>query len=392
MPFKFNAITGKLDYFEAGSASTFTSLTDTPSSYSGQGGKFVKVNTGETGLEFGINWSTSGTGLYYTAGQVAVGHIPDLNNPFSVRSTVSDLGGNTNGEYFDPIRSVYTYKAVNAGGPYATAGSTIRARMVYGGGGSSPVGTAHAGSFQMKIYSSGDTQNEWAALFSAINHEGGNGGRIWGQDNTVTGPNASQGTQADLLTGATFCINNYQSDPIASGSQGIIIVSRPHGGAGTLETHTGDTSYPIDAGLAIVGWSGTDSKSLETNAFTTAVQIGGWASGWMSSGMTSKFGTGIKITDWTAYGINIPSRKSGGTGPSISVASGAGRAEFLSGIKVGNFTETASGGAMRYDSTNSFQGYHNGAWGALGGGVNAFDGGAFTDTYVATVNFDGGAF
>lgn len=33
--------------------STFLSLLDTPSSYSGQAGKYVKVNTGETGLEFG---------------------------------------------------------------------------------------------------------------------------------------------------------------------------------------------------------------------------------------------------------------------------------------------------------------------------------------------------
>ncbi len=33
-------------------ASTFTSLTDTPANYTGHGGKFVKVNSGATGLEF----------------------------------------------------------------------------------------------------------------------------------------------------------------------------------------------------------------------------------------------------------------------------------------------------------------------------------------------------
>lgn len=37
---------------------TFTGLTDTPSSYSGEGGKAVKVNSGETGLEFGALGST----------------------------------------------------------------------------------------------------------------------------------------------------------------------------------------------------------------------------------------------------------------------------------------------------------------------------------------------
>ena len=35
-----------------GGASAFTGLTDTPASYSGQGGKAVTVNSGETGLEF----------------------------------------------------------------------------------------------------------------------------------------------------------------------------------------------------------------------------------------------------------------------------------------------------------------------------------------------------
>lgn len=39
--------------------STFLSLLDTPSTYSGQGGKFVKVNPGETGLEFGAGGGTS---------------------------------------------------------------------------------------------------------------------------------------------------------------------------------------------------------------------------------------------------------------------------------------------------------------------------------------------
>lgn len=45
-----------LPYFEPGSsggASTFLDLTDTPSSYSGQAGKIVKVNSSEDGLEFG---------------------------------------------------------------------------------------------------------------------------------------------------------------------------------------------------------------------------------------------------------------------------------------------------------------------------------------------------
>lgn len=43
--FQFETVSG-------GGASAFTDLTDTPSAYTGQGNKFVKVNAGETGLEF----------------------------------------------------------------------------------------------------------------------------------------------------------------------------------------------------------------------------------------------------------------------------------------------------------------------------------------------------
>src|SRR5574343_1060824 len=42
-----------------GGATAFTDLTDVPSSYSGQAGKAVRVNVGETGLEF---FTASGTG------------------------------------------------------------------------------------------------------------------------------------------------------------------------------------------------------------------------------------------------------------------------------------------------------------------------------------------
>jgi hypothetical protein len=44
----------------AGGASNFLALTDTPSSYSGQAGKWLKVNSGETALEFS---TVSGSGI-----------------------------------------------------------------------------------------------------------------------------------------------------------------------------------------------------------------------------------------------------------------------------------------------------------------------------------------
>jgi len=44
-----------------GGATTFTALTDTPANYTDQAGKYVKVNTGETALEFG---TPAGGGTY----------------------------------------------------------------------------------------------------------------------------------------------------------------------------------------------------------------------------------------------------------------------------------------------------------------------------------------
>ena len=49
------------DLQSSGGASTFLDLTDTPSSYSGQAGKYIKVNSGETGLEFTTISGGSGT-------------------------------------------------------------------------------------------------------------------------------------------------------------------------------------------------------------------------------------------------------------------------------------------------------------------------------------------
>jgi parallel beta-helix repeat protein len=49
---KVNAGETGLEFGAAGGATTFIQLTDVPASYAGQGGKFVKVNAGATALEF----------------------------------------------------------------------------------------------------------------------------------------------------------------------------------------------------------------------------------------------------------------------------------------------------------------------------------------------------
>jgi hypothetical protein len=70
----------------AGGLTTFTVLTDTPSSYTGQAGKLVRVNSLEDGLEFVEPFSFS-NGVYETDGVVRLGG--SLNTPTTITSSGS---------------------------------------------------------------------------------------------------------------------------------------------------------------------------------------------------------------------------------------------------------------------------------------------------------------
>ena len=61
---------GSYEELGAGGASSFTDLTDTPSSYSGQAGKYIKVKSDESGLEFD---TPSGSGDITAVGDVGSG-------------------------------------------------------------------------------------------------------------------------------------------------------------------------------------------------------------------------------------------------------------------------------------------------------------------------------
>jgi len=77
MPYKYNIFTEELDYYESGSnSSTFLTLTDTPSSYSGQGSKGVRVNAGGTALEFYTIVDTDEK-VKYNGSDASAGYLAD---------------------------------------------------------------------------------------------------------------------------------------------------------------------------------------------------------------------------------------------------------------------------------------------------------------------------
>lgn len=69
--------------FQVGGASTFLQLTDTPSSYSGQALKIVRVNAGETGLEFSTVAGGSGTVTTFSSGNLSPIFSTSVSNPTS---------------------------------------------------------------------------------------------------------------------------------------------------------------------------------------------------------------------------------------------------------------------------------------------------------------------
>ncbi len=69
--------------FQVGGASTFLQLTDTPSSYSGQALKIVRVNAGETGLEFSTGGGGSGTVTTFSSGNLSPIFSTSVANPTS---------------------------------------------------------------------------------------------------------------------------------------------------------------------------------------------------------------------------------------------------------------------------------------------------------------------
>lgn len=92
-----------------GGATAFTDLTDVPSSYSGQAGKAVRVNVGETGLEF---FTASGTGTVTSVAATVPTGLTISGSPITAAGTLA-IGLDTG--YVIPLQSTIDGKVPYTG-------------------------------------------------------------------------------------------------------------------------------------------------------------------------------------------------------------------------------------------------------------------------------------
>ncbi|MHB8173571.1 MAG: hypothetical protein ACYDFU_03805, partial [Nitrospirota bacterium] len=200
------------------------------------------------------------------------------------------------GEANDVISVQHTFSGTEASGnTYSGSGIHVRSLL----SGVNAQGTVHGISSNVKIANCLFSYSicEETALFLDTASEVA-GTNLWGTDQNVMGPVTGQ---AGLILGSSILVNSYNSSPISDGGWGEVITTRPSAGGGDDSIiRSTQATYPLDAGLAIVGFASGASAG-----WNTGIQIGGAAGGWMTPGDHSIIGTGIKLLDTLTTGIDF---------------------------------------------------------------------------------------
>ena len=121
--FKYGSTEYDLSSGGGGGSTTFIGLTDTPSSFSGQAGKFLKVNTGATALEFvdapgggGVTSVSAGNGMSFTT--ITSSGAVTMGTPSTI--TVSSTNGVSTGTHTHTLdlsgRSISGQYSITGGG------------------------------------------------------------------------------------------------------------------------------------------------------------------------------------------------------------------------------------------------------------------------------------
>ncbi len=148
---------------------------------------------------------------------------------------------------------------------------------------------------------------------------------IWCCDFNVHSSTAQPG----LLNGVTMFINNsFNGQPSRTPSANFIAITRPgQGGGPEPGGHNTLQTYPISAGFAVAGWSGTPDGVTVTPGYDYGIKIGGAYSGWMIAANRSLIDTGIFLTDYKTNAMVIHSPR--GVGAKGIVFAGASGGDSL---------------------------------------------------------------
>ena len=273
---------GNLTFRSIAGLSLFTALTDTPSAYTGEAGKYVRVNSGETGLEFDALTTddvTEGSNLYYTNARAdarIANNIIDEDNFSSDSSTRAPsqqstkayiqsqietkdnsdeiTEGSTN-LYFTDARARAAVSVTDAGGDGSLAYNSSTGVITYTGPSASEV-RAHFTAGEGIDISSGAISGEDAtdsnkgiASFSSSNFDVSSGAvslKANGINDTHLdfGTGTNQINTDDLTEGST---NQYYTDARARASISTTTASASSGGALAYDNSTGVLTFtPTD--------------------------------------------------------------------------------------------------------------------------------------------------
>jgi hypothetical protein len=314
----------------SGGTTTFTGLTDTPSSYSGQANKVVKVNSGATGLEFGDTLSGTNTGDITITDTDTIDHTltgQSLNSVARLQMSVtSDASG---------IRLV---------GDSASPGNN----KVYGTNGSGARGWYDAGSGSGTVTSVGGTGSVNGLTLTGTVTSSGNltlGGTLSG---TASGLTAGEATAALGLKTATTTVSVSGAAAPTAGQ----VLTATSSTTATFQTPSGGGG----------GFPAPNAETVFTDTFSTTSRDGTWAAvtGFSASITPSTTSKKVRIEVYLTLGCSVNNGSvyyrvlRGGTPVGVGVATGS-RTAITGGVNfgnaVGNFT--SSTGAIVIDSPNT---------------------------------------
>ena len=334
---------------------TGTTLATQPST-TGAASLNIPAGTAPTSPVDGDIWTTTG-GIVTRINGVTAGPLAPLNtaNTWTGAQTITEAGsggfsmaGRTVGGTFSatPLTGTFNgYDHNNQDGfIFASDDDAVQTSNLYAinrmaswitarsGFNTPQAGSAIGLGIDLQIYNSTDTpsgysptgRREFGNLLiatSAFPYSGSTyskGGNYWHIDSTAAGPvQASSADREQWLSGGVLFTKKRAPgntmDSTHDGSVGLLISSTPCGGAGDAANDCANlrTSYMLDAGLRVHGWSGAyNVASGSAVGATPHANYGAWIGGagadvWAGYSARSLYHEAYRGEDFDTYGLHL---------------------------------------------------------------------------------------